>query len=263
MKAMVASREHRFFREIAAATTRVLLIDYDGTVAPFSADRGHARPYPAVPALLRQIMAGCSTRLIIVSGRSAREIPRLLGIYPAPEIWGSHGVEKLHSNGRYEECNVNDEALAVLAQAELRLIEEGFEPHIEVKLAAIAVHWRGLPPADALKLRSKTQRLLKRMVSGADLILTEFDEGVELRLRSANKGESLRTVLEGLDDKIPVAYLGDDVDDEDAFRVLNGRGLTVLVKPEAQLTAAQIVLRPPNELVGFLERWIEACGRKA
>src|SRR5881394_173145 len=98
-----------FLQDVAAAKNRVLLIDYDGTVAPFSADRRRARPYPPVPPLLQQIMNNCQTRLIIVSGRSAREIPRLLGIYPSPEIWGSHGMERLHGDGHYEEFNVNED----------------------------------------------------------------------------------------------------------------------------------------------------------
>jgi len=56
-----------------------------------------------------------------------------------------------------------------------------------------------------------------------------------------------------------VAYLGDDATDEDAFRILNGRGLTVLVGPKYHFTAAQIWLKPPDELYDFLRSWITAC----
>jgi trehalose 6-phosphate phosphatase len=52
------------------------------------------------------------------------------------------------------------------------------------------------------------------------------------------------------------------VDDEGAFRVLNGRGLTVLVRPKSRFTAAQMWLRPPAELVGFLSDWKTTCGGK-
>jgi len=259
--AVMSAAYNDFFRSLTAAKQGVLMLDYDGTVAPFSRDRRHASPYPGISELLAEIMR-TGTRLIIVSGRSARDIPRLLGIQPPPEIWGSHGVERLYPDGRYEEIDVNDEALQALGEAEVRLDEQCLGPHIEVKLAAVAVHWRGLDSSETLKVRSRAYQTLKPMTSRADLTLAEFDEGVELRLRSANKGEAVRHFLRDINPIIPVAYLGDDVDDEDAFRVLNGRGFTVLVKPKSRFTAAQMWLRPPAELVGFLIDWKLACRGK-
>ncbi len=52
-----------------------------------------------------------------------------------------------------------------------------------------------------------------------------------------------------------VAYLGDDRTDEDAFRELNGKGLSVLVRKEQRPTAAEIWIEPPAELLDFLEKW--------
>ncbi len=248
-----------FFRDVSAAKNRVLLVDYDGTVAPFSSDRRRALPYARIPGLLNHIMTSCGTRLIMVSGRPAREVPRLLGLTPAPEIWGTHGVEKIHTDGRYEEAHVTDEALQILAEAEAQLDHEGLGDHIEVKLAAVAVHWRGLPASEILMVRTKAYRILEPLAIPPDLLLTEFEEGAELRLSSANKGNALRSFLTNLSDDIPVAYLGDDSTDEDAFRVLNGRGLTALVRPKHRFTAAQIWLKPPDELNHFLTEWIRAC----
>jgi trehalose 6-phosphate phosphatase len=52
-----------------------------------------------------------------------------------------------------------------------------------------------------------------------------------------------------------VAYLGDDVTDEDAFRAVKGRGLAVLVRAEYRRTAADIWIKPPHELKNFIGRW--------
>ena len=35
-----------FLERLRSATSRVLLLDYDGTLAPFSVDRSLALPYP-------------------------------------------------------------------------------------------------------------------------------------------------------------------------------------------------------------------------
>src|SRR5262245_60939144 len=87
-----------FFRQVSAAKDRVLFVDYDGTAAPFNSDRNRAIPYPKVPEYLRCIMTSCRTRLIMMSGRAAHEVPPLLGLNPPPEIWGTHGIERIHTD---------------------------------------------------------------------------------------------------------------------------------------------------------------------
>jgi trehalose-phosphatase len=153
---------------------------------------------------------------------------------------------------------VADDALQVLEQAEIMLEGRGLGGAMEVKLAGVAVHWRGLPAREVLDIRTKAYRILEPFLAASDLLLADFDEGVELRLRSANKGEAVQRMLRQLPDNVPTAYLGDDTSDEEAFRVLNGRGLTVLVRSKPRFTAAQLWLRPPDELAVFLRNWIRA-----
>jgi trehalose-phosphatase len=253
----------RFMQDVAAAKERVLILDYDGTIAPFSTHRLRAFPYPGVPDLLHQIMKNCQTRLIVASGRAAHELIPLLGMLPPPEIWGTHGAERVYADGRYEEIEVTEDALEVLLKSETRLEREGLANLLEVKLAAVAVHWRGLKPAEVLQVRSKAYRVLEPLAGRSGLVLAEFEEGVEIRLRAANKGTAVHDLLSELDPEVPVAYLGDDITDEDAFRSLNDRGLTVLVNAKPRFTAAQIVLKPPVELVSFLNAWIKAAGAKS
>jgi trehalose-phosphatase len=197
--------------------------------------------------------------LIIVSGRPANEVPALLGLYPQ-EIWGTYGIEKIHADGRCEYLHVSHEALRILTQAEAQLEREGFTDRNEVKLAAVGLHWRGLPASEAANIRANAYRILEPLAVQPDLVLAEFEDRLEIRLSSPNKGDALRDLLSKLDPDVPVAYLGDDATDEDAFRVLNGRGLTVLVGAKPRFTAAQIWLKPPDELLQFLTNWIHACG---
>jgi trehalose 6-phosphate synthase/trehalose 6-phosphate phosphatase len=39
---------------------------------------------------------------------------------------------------------------------------------------------------------------------------------------------------------------------------LHGRALAILVRPEQRPTAAEVWLRPPEELAAFLQRWQRA-----
>jgi trehalose-phosphatase len=249
-----------FFDLVAAAATRVLLIDYDGTIAPFRAERSRAIPYPGVPPLLDQIDKQCETRLIVLTGGSAVRIRSLLSLDPPPEIWGACGLERLYPDGRYEGAEVTDMDFDALARAESFLNEEHLGRYLEIGPGGVAVHWRGLEPHKMLEIRTKAYRILSPLAAGNGLVIADFDGGVELRVPSASAGDAIRSILLDTDQTTPIAYLGDDTPDEDAFRVLNDRGLTVLVRPKYRFTAAELWLRPPDDLVGFLKAWISACG---
>lgn len=261
MRTTVAARKpcDVFLEQLCRAQDRVLLLDYDGTIAPFSAQRNRAYPYPTIPELLDCIMSTCRTSVVLISGRAAREIPPLLGLNPHPEIWGSYGIERLSPEGTYFVDEVSEDAQRALAEADAALRKAGMGHLVEVKPGAIAVHWRGLNPTQTEQAKAAAYRMLSPHTLQT-LLLAEFDGGLELRERVRSKADVVRLVISENSPDVPVAYLGDDNTDEEAFRALNGRGLTVLVRPTYRFTAAQTWFRPPGELVQFFADWIRACG---
>ena len=90
---------HQFFDQLDASQTGALVLDYDGTLAPFCKDRLNAFPYPGVSQALFRIMRTGSTRIAIVSGRPVEEVIPLLGIFPIPEIWALDGLQRLWPDG--------------------------------------------------------------------------------------------------------------------------------------------------------------------
>ena len=249
-----------FFEQLSGARSRVLLLDYDGTIAPFSVQRNRAFPYPTVPELLDCIMSTCRTRLVLITGRAAREIPPLLGLDPHPEVWGASGFERLCADGRYEVGRLSADVQQALCEAEAWLDKEGLHRSTELKPGAVAVHWRGLKRSLIEEVRAAAYRVLSPLARRTSLLLAEFDGGLELRARTCTKGDAVRTIVSEVSPEVPIAYLGDDITDEDAFRVLNDRGLTVLVRPMYRFTAAQMWLRPPGELIQFFADWVRASG---
>lgn len=251
-----------FFYHLSRASVRALLLDYDGTLAPFTAQRDRAVPYPGVTDLLRRIVQDGGTRMVIVSGRPAHDIPRLLGLDLPLEIWGCHGCERLFANGAYQCETLDTLRQEGVAEAVEWLELEGLGSRLERKPSGVAVHWRGLPAAEAREVRVAAYRAL-RPLKRLRVPLTEFDGGLELRATDRDKGYVVRTLLRELGRAACLACLGDDATDEDAFRALKGRGLSLLVRPDFRPTAADLWIKPPDELVRFLSHWIEMCGEAA
>src|SRR5262249_16129196 len=106
--ASVDGRYKDFLELTAEAARRVLMIDYDGTVAPFATDRARAFPYPRVAKLLEIVMKQCRTRVIMITGGPAHRVGPLLGLHPAPETWGAYGLERLTCDGQHHGVEIPD-----------------------------------------------------------------------------------------------------------------------------------------------------------
>jgi trehalose-phosphatase len=235
------------------------MLDYDGTIAPFRRNRHHALPYRGFSPLLQQIVRSGRTRVVIVSGRDAKEIIPLLDIEPRPELWGLHGLQRLSSDGNAELAPLDESTMEALAVAEDWLHEKNLQNAAEFKIGSVAVHWRGLGESEAETMRQRVLLGWKTVATQTNLHLVEFDGGVEIRAPEADKGDAVRTIMSEMDTATPAAYLGDDTTDEHAFEAMKERGLSILVRPRYRATAAQVWMKPPDEVLTFLERWLQAC----
>jgi trehalose-phosphatase len=248
-----------FFDGLECSDQRLLMLDYDGTLSPYQIERHEAVPYPGIRKILSLALALTDCRTVIISGRAISDLLPLLGIDGGIEIWGCHGWERLSAEGDYTKPDLDPASASALDEAAAWASAEGLEKRLEIKTACVAIHWRGLDPGTASRIETSVGNRWNELAGNGKLKLHGFSGGIELRPVGMNKGivaEKLMSESTG-----PAAYLGDDSTDEDAFKILSGRGLGILVSPELRDTAADLWLIPPNELIWFLERWIESCGK--
>lgn len=250
-----------FLERLPDHPASALALDYDGTLAPFHIDRHAAFPWPGVREAVEKILATRRTRLVLISGRQAEEVRALLGVQPAPEIWGVHGRQRLFPDGHQKMAPLRQAEEKALEEASAWLEARGYLRFAECKPGSIAVHWRGLPPDQVATLGPAVHAAFGPIAERSGLSLLQFDGGLELRPLEPNKGSAVRTLLTELSPGAPLAYLGDDTTDEDAFLALRGTAaLTVLVRSEWRPTNAQCWLRPPEQLLTFLNEWAARCG---
>ena len=250
-----------FFGRVRSAAARVLMLDYDGTLAPFRINPAEAAPYPGVIPLLDEIQQSGHTRVVMVSGRWTKDLVPLLGLKRAPEIWGSHGWERLQPHGEYNVGRITPSALEVLVTADEWIAEiEALGGRCERKPAALAFHWRGLDNARIAGIRDKIFEKWTEIGYVNGLAWHDFDGGIELRVAGRDKGDVVRTLVAEVGPGAVFAYLGDDLTDEPAFKAMPDTGAAILVRPQFRPTTAALWIRPPEELLEFLARWHRAAG---
>lgn len=247
-----------FFSTLHDSPHRALLLDYDGTLAPFQKERNKAFPYPGIREVLDRIIRDDHTKVVIVSGRRLDELIPLLGLAQLPEIWGSHGGERRLENGTYLIEALPDAAIQTVSLLKSWTEQEGWKDLIEVKPLGLAIHWRGLSPNRVEAIKEHVKARLPLNIEEKGLTIHDFDGGLELRPKGINKGGAVKTMLQEMGPDGIAVYLGDDLTDEDAFEVIKNQGIGILVKNELRETKADVWLRPPEELIRFLNRWVSA-----
>jgi trehalose 6-phosphate phosphatase len=248
-----------FLQAVADSRESALLLDFDGTLAPFRIDPMQVRPWTGVRRLLQQIQDEGRTRIVVVTGRPALDVVPQLGLREPLEIFGVHGAERLFPSGHLEQ----DELLPpqrqtlIAARNVIHATPMKLGVRVEEKWNAIAMHWRGVPARSLHEARKGCMELLCPFAEIPGMQMLQFDGGLELRA-GRNKGDAVLQVLTELPCDSPIAYLGDDATDEDAFHALGDRGLGVLVRRTWAPSAAHLWLRPPIELRDFLTAWLLA-----
>lgn len=235
----------------------LLMFDYDGTLAPFVVNRDLAYPYPESKTLLKELCRTTRARVVVVSGRPVADIARLLDLSPQPETWGCHGWERCTASGELVTGALPEEARDLLAHINSWFAEAGWDGQVEHKPASLALHWRGLGKAEQRRLENYARNKWADLADQQILQLHAFDGGLEWRLTNWSKADAVTTLMRESPSGTPVAYFGDDLTDEDAFRALPQGGVAVLVRDQYRKTEAELWLQPPGEMNAFLVRLLQ------
>lgn len=247
----------------AAAATRHLLVtsDFDGTLAPIVNDPADARPLPSAAAALAALADLPSTSVGLISGRALSVLRELSGAPSTVHLIGSHGAEFDTGAGGAPACggersdtgNVPgfahdvDEALLERITAELNAIAAD-RPGVtvETKPASVAVHVRNASAADGDAALGEARAASQSWNAHA----TEGKAVLEFAVITTDKGEAV-DILRDQTGATAVAFFGDDVTDEKAFRRMRAGDVGVKVGPGETLAGYRI--GSPDDVAAALE----------
>jgi trehalose 6-phosphate phosphatase len=233
-----------------------LMLDYDGTLTPIVKN-----PMRAILSAPRKKMLKCLARqpeikLAIISGRKLSVVKRLVGISKIIYV-GNHGYEIL-AGGKHWIHPAAKKSIPLFkkikAELEKKLHYQGLL--IEDKGLTLSLHYRSLAKS-ALPAFKKDFKLALMPWRRA-IKITSGKKVYEVRPPlNWDKGQAVRWLIKNLKlQKYAPVYIGDDQTDEDAFKVLKGRGLTYLVGKTSR-TAAKRRFGRINDVYRFLSNMIQ------
>lgn len=245
-----------FWSRAAAARHRLLMLDYDGTLAHFHLDRMEAAPSADLLELVRRTATSRGTRVAIVSGRPIIELERLIGHLPVSMV-GEHGWESKSAGGKIVRFPPAPACAEALARAAAAAASRGWDARLERKSAGIVLHTRGLPEAKARSMEAACSDTWGAEVARAGLLMRPAAGGIELRAPGRDKGTAVRELMAASPPGTLPVYVGDDETDEDAFAEGRSEGFGLLVSRAERPSQAAGRVSSVEDLTLLLEGWLE------
>lgn len=242
----------------------VLLLDFDGTLAPI-VDRPELARLPERASRAMRRLAGCGgVELAVVSGRTLADVRQRVGLEEIAYA-GNHGMEiqgggfrRLH--GPAAAARPALDAAAASVERRLAAVPGAL---IEHKGLTLSIHYRLVPDSRW----SEVEAAVVAAVAGhKGLTISRAKRVFEVRPAvDWDKGRAVEFLLQRLRPPpgAPILYLGDDRTDEDAFGVLASRGQgigVVVADPPPGDTTAVALLKDPAEVAALLDRLAELGG---
>jgi trehalose-phosphatase len=236
----------------------LLLLDYDGTLTPIAEMPEKAVISKEAKELLQGLSKNHNCKLAIISGRSLRDIKNIVGIKDIIYA-GNHGLEiegpeikfKNRVPGRLKLIikRINDELVNKLSKIKGVFIED--------KGLTLSVHYRLVDKKDISLVSDIFTEVTKPYIAQNKIKINSGKKVYEIKPPVEwDKGKIVswlmrRQRFEQRRNRVFPIYIGDDITDEDAFKVIRDKGLTIFVGSPKK-SNARYYLKNTREAIKFL-----------
>ena len=269
MEFRTAEGRQRYEEFVAVASSAVVGLDFDGTLAPIVDDPADARIHPEAAEVLIEL-ADVVRAVAVITGRPARQVLALGDLDAVGNALGDSGRE-LYIFGQYGNERWNSTSRRIVSPrpprglasylgalpALLRRLGEA-DAFVEEKSLAVAVHTRRLPdPAGAF---DRLLPELEKLATDTGLVVEPGRQVIEARAPGTDKGHVVRSVTAELSAG-GFLFGGDDLGDMEAFEAvaeLRANGMPTLLlcsgseEQHALAALADVVVDGPAGVVEFL-----------
>ncbi len=240
-------------KKILKADKVFLFLDYDGTLVPIKS-RPELAVFPlSTRKLLKKLSSSIKIYLSIVTGRSLKKIQRLIDIKEIIYV-GNHGLEiKCKEKYWIHPTTSQTKSLIKKIASDIKKSTKQIPGIlIEDKELIVGIHYRLVTEKSGGEIKDIISKIIspygKMFCIGKGKKVYEIRPSIDW-----NKGKAILKVSEllGITDKSLKIYIGDDVTDEDAFKVLGKEEVSILVGHKKN-SMAQYFCKSSSEVHKFL-----------
>jgi trehalose 6-phosphate synthase/phosphatase len=245
--------KQEIFNAYREARKRLILLDYDGTLIPFYLKPQEAVPGDVIKELVKKLAGSSRNDVVLISGRDAETLENWfksskIGIVaehgamykrPDQQNWISKQQDGTDWKENVKEC----------IDKYLNLIPGSF---IEEKKYSIAWHYRAIENIDEESIRLALSKELMLLNTNDQFDILHGNKVIEIKSNLTNKGKFVSELLDKSKYDFVLA-IGDDMTDEDMFKVLTAQG-QFSIKVGMGATAAKFNMPGVNNVLAFLEQ---------
>lgn len=212
-------RRTNLLRNYGAADHRLLFLDYDGSLVPFTENFESAAPPKSLVKLLEQLGSDKHNDIVLISGRAPDDLQKWFGELPI-NLVAEHGAA-LRKAGRkswttLEKVDTDWKDRLLPALKDYAAVTP--KARIENKPHSLVWHYRGSPPYHAQKNAVTIKRAFKPVLKDYGLQLLQGNKALEIKNPRISKGHAAKRWLDERYDF--VMSIGDDATDEELFEAL-------------------------------------------
>jgi trehalose-phosphatase len=256
---------HDIDERILASKRIILLTDYDGTLTPIRESPDLAILSEGVRQLLVQFSSHKTFFLGIITGRSLKQIKKLVNIQKILYV-ANHGMEMEGPGIRFTspEAKKSRGILCHIYKRLFKSLRHVAGMSIEDKGLSVSLHYRLVKNAEDVEYISKTlHSIIKPFLDRKMLFLSTGKMVYEIRPPvNLNKAVTVQRLLTNyfpleFGENTLIIYMGDDKADIEVFDTLKGKGLTVFVGKPSDTSTADYYVNSPDEVRVFLDHLFE------
>ncbi len=246
--------QNELLKSFKGAKSKLIFLDYDGTLIPFQGDPKEARPDKELKDLISKLSQLNNARIVIISGRDKETLTEWFSDYKV-DIIAEHGVWLREAGKKWGTVTaLEDDWKKDIKEVLEDYVNRTPGSFVEEKDYSLVWHYRkvetGLGELRTRELNSHLNYLAKNK----NLQVLEGDKVVEIKSSEVNKGRAALSWLSKFKSEFVLA-VGDDWTDEDTFMVMPSDAYTI--KVGSTQSAAKFSIESYKEVRGLLKMLIK------
>lgn len=244
-------KETTLLKDYNSAKTRLILLDYDGTLVNFRSNPNSARPTKTVYETVEKLSKKASNRVVIISGRDKEALNKWFGKYKI-DLVAEHGAWLRNVKGKWTQYNnLNVEWKESLSPIFQQFVDRTPGSFVEEKNYSLAWHYRKTDPGLAEIRKHELMEQLSHSITGKSLQVMEGNKVLEVKNDEINKGKAALKLIKNKQYDFILA-IGDDFTDEDTFKALPKEAYTL--KVGFAETAAKFNINAVENVISLLQK---------